>query len=87
MRLLAKEIKCFGDGDKDDFSCHFIDSQGIEKHIDNITFFNHEIGGAKFESFKKKDTNEVVFKVVFNPPATCQVLGTLFKSVTVNCSP
>lgn len=78
-------MKCYGDEYKNDFSCDFVDSQGIEKQIDSVTFFNHELSGAKFESYKDKGTNDVVFKVVFNPPANCQILGTLFKTVTINC--
>ncbi|MHA1280267.1 MAG: hypothetical protein ACTSQ8_24095 [Candidatus Helarchaeota archaeon] len=86
MSLLTSQIECHGDGDKENFSCEFTDNQGIEKEIDNVTFFNYELSGAKFESYKQKDTNEVILKVAFNPPANCQILGTLFKSITVNCS-
>lgn len=85
LSVLTREINCKSEGNEDSFGCKFMDQQGVEKEVTHITFFNHELSGATFESFKNPDTKEVVFNVRYNLPSKCEIMGTLYKNITVKC--
>ena len=85
LKIVTKELKCRCGVDSS-FSCKFTDKQGIKREIEDITFLNLNLVGARNEFYKDKTTHEACFNISFEENTICEVMGTTeSKNIVVNC--